>query len=62
MAAGVQMGQYYNLSNSCIAGATDSKIPDAQSGFEKALNVSLAAQAGSYTAPFWGSTSICWSP
>ncbi len=47
MAAGVQMGQYYNLSNSCIAGATDSKIPDAQSGFEKALNVSLAAHAGS---------------
>ena len=47
MAAGVQMGQYYNLSNSCIAGATDSKAPDAQSGFEKALSVGLAAHAGS---------------
>ena len=47
MAAGVQMGQYYGLSNSCMAGATDSKIPDAQSGFEKALNVSLAAHVGS---------------
>ena len=47
MAAGVQMGQFYGLSNSCIAGATDSKIPDAQSGFEKALTVGLAAHAGS---------------
>ena len=47
MAAGVQMEQYYGLSNSCIAGATDSKVPDAQSGFEKALNVSLAAHVGS---------------
>ena len=46
MAAGVQMGQFYKLPNSCIAGATDSKIPDAQSGYEKALTVSLAAHAG----------------
>ena len=48
MAAGAQMGQFYKLSNSCIAGATDSKIPDAQSGYEKALTVALAAHAGSY--------------
>jgi len=47
MAAGVQMAQFYDLPNSCIAGATDSKISDAQSGYEKALTVSLAAHAGS---------------
>ena len=47
MAATAQMGQYYGLPNSTIAGATDSKIADAQSGYEKALTVALAAQAGS---------------
>ncbi len=47
MAATTQMAQYYNLPNSTIAGATDSKIADAQSGYEKGLTVSLAAQAGS---------------
>lgn len=47
MAATAQMAQYYELPNSCIAGATDSKLPDAQSGYEKALTVTLAAQAGS---------------
>ena len=47
MAANVQMAHYYNLPNSTIAGATDSKIADAQSGYEKSLTVSLAAQAGS---------------
>ncbi|MEM7538570.1 MAG: trimethylamine methyltransferase family protein [Chloroflexota bacterium] len=47
MAATTQMAQYYDLPNTCIAGATDSKIPDAQSGYEKALTVTLAAQAGS---------------
>ena len=41
------MGAYYGLVNSTIAGATDSKIADAQSGYEKALTVALAAQAGS---------------
>ena len=34
------------LPNSTIAGATDSKLADAQSGFEKALTVTTAAQAG----------------
>ena len=34
-AAAVQMGKFYNLPNSVGAGMTDSKIPDAQSGFEK---------------------------
>ena len=47
MAATAQIAQFYDLPNTCIAGATDSKIADAQSGYEKALTVSLAAQAGS---------------
>ncbi len=47
MAATAQMAQFYDLPNTCIAGATDSKIPDAQSGYEKNLGVTLAAQAGS---------------
>ena len=45
-AASVQMANYYRLPNSVIAGATDSKIADAQSGYEKSLTVTLAAQAG----------------
>ena len=47
MAACAQMGRYYGFVNSTIAGATDSKTVDAQSGYEKALSVALAAQAGS---------------
>lgn len=47
MAASAQMAHYYNLPNSCIAGATDSKLADAQSGYEKSMTVTLAAQAGS---------------
>ena len=46
MAATAQMAQFYDLPNTCIAGATDSKIADAQSGYEKSLSVTLAAQAG----------------
>ncbi len=45
-AAATQVARYYDLPNSTIAGATDSKLADAQSGFEKALSVTLAAQAG----------------
>ncbi len=45
-AAATQIARYYDLPNSTIAGATDSKLADAQSGFEKALSVTLAAQAG----------------
>jgi trimethylamine--corrinoid protein Co-methyltransferase len=45
-AASVQMANYYRLPNSVIAGATDSKVADAQSGYEKSLTVTLAAQAG----------------
>lgn len=46
-AAAVQMSRFYDLPHSTIAGATDSKIADAQSGYEKALTVALAAHAGS---------------
>ncbi|MBM3525952.1 MAG: trimethylamine methyltransferase [Alphaproteobacteria bacterium] len=45
-AASVQMARHYGLPNSTIAGASDSKIADAQSGYEKCLNVTLAAQTG----------------
>jgi len=46
MAAATQMAQFYDLPNTCIAGATDSKLADAQSGYEKSLTVTLAAQVG----------------
>ncbi|MGI9405275.1 MAG: trimethylamine methyltransferase family protein, partial [Hyphomicrobiaceae bacterium] len=46
MAAAAQMGRYYDLPSSSIAGITDAKIADAQHGYEKNLAVSLAAHAG----------------
>ncbi|MGI3184783.1 trimethylamine methyltransferase family protein [Nioella aestuarii] len=46
-AVAVRMAQHYGLPNSTIAGATDSKVPDGQAGFEKSLTVSMAAQTGS---------------
>ena len=46
MAACTQMGLFYDLPSSIGAGMTDSKIPDAQSGFEKGYTTALAAQAG----------------
>ena len=45
-AAATQMARFYGLPNSIIAGAADSKIPDAQAGYERCLAVTLAAQAG----------------
>jgi trimethylamine--corrinoid protein Co-methyltransferase len=45
-AVSVQMSRFYGFSNSTIAGATDSKIADAQSGYEKCLSVAFAAQTG----------------
>lgn len=45
-AAAVQMGQYYGLPTSVGCGMTDSKLPDAQYGLEKALSFTLAAHAG----------------
>lgn len=47
MAAAAQMGRFYDLPTSSIAGITDSKIVDAQHGAEKTLAVGLAAHAGS---------------
>ena len=47
MAAAAQMGRFYDLPTSSIAGITDAKLPDAQHGYEKSLAVTLAAQAGS---------------
>ena len=46
MAACGQMAQYYNLPSGIAAGMTDSKVPDAQSGYEKGYTVSLAAHSG----------------
>ena len=45
-AATVQMGNFYDLPNSVAAGMTDSKIPDAQHGYEKGITLMLAALAG----------------
>ncbi len=45
-AAAAEMARFYGLPSSTIAGATDSKAADAQAGYEKALSVSMAAQAG----------------
>ncbi len=45
-ASAVQLSRHLDLPNSTIAGATDSKIADAQSGYEKSLSVTMAAHAG----------------
>jgi trimethylamine--corrinoid protein Co-methyltransferase len=41
-----QLAAFYDLPASVAAGMTDAKVPDAQSGAEKALTATLAAQAG----------------
>jgi len=46
MAACAQMAQFYDLPGGIAAGMSDSKVPDAQSGYEKGYTVALAAQAG----------------
>lgn len=45
-AAVAQIGCYLGLPSSVPAGMTDAKLPDAQSGAEKALNIGLAGHAG----------------
>jgi trimethylamine--corrinoid protein Co-methyltransferase len=45
-AAAVQIGKFYDLPNSVGASMSDSKIPDAQAGYEKGVTTSLAAHAG----------------
>ena len=46
MAASAQMANFYGLPSSAMAGMTDSKVPDAQHGYEKGYTVTLAAHAG----------------
>ena len=45
-AAAVQVGNTYNLPTTVGAGMTDSKLPDGQAGYEKALTNALAGLAG----------------
>ncbi|MBC6439682.1 MAG: trimethylamine methyltransferase family protein [Rhodospirillales bacterium] len=45
-AATTQMARQYGIPCSVMAGISDSKIPDAQSGYEKGYTITLAAQAG----------------
>lgn len=45
-AAVAQVGCYLGLPTSVPAGMTDAKLPDAQSGAEKALNIGMAGHAG----------------
>src|SRR6476659_3988755 len=41
-----QMAHYYDLTGGTASGMTDSKVPDGQSGAEKALNHALVGNAG----------------
>jgi len=45
-AAAAQFANYYDLPCSVSAGMTDSKLPDNQAGYEKGVNITLAAMAG----------------
>jgi len=45
-AAAVQMGRFYDLPVTVAACMTDSKIPDAQAGYEKGITAVLAGLAG----------------
>ena len=46
MAACAQMANFYDLPGGVAAGMADAKLPDAQSGFEKAYTTTLAGHAG----------------
>ncbi len=46
MATVAQIANHLNIPSSVAAGMTDSKLPDAQSGYEKATSITLAGQAG----------------
>jgi len=41
-----QMGRHYDLPTGIPAGMADAKLPDAQSGYEKAYTLTLAAHSG----------------
>ena len=45
-AAAAQFANYYDLPCSVSAGMTDAKLPDNQAGYEKGINITLAAMAG----------------
>lgn len=45
-AAGAQMAQYYKIPIYSTSGMTDAKIPDIQSGYEKALSSMIVALSG----------------
>ena len=46
MAACAQMGRFYDLPTGIAAGMADSKLPDAQSGYEKGYTTVLAGHSG----------------
>jgi trimethylamine--corrinoid protein Co-methyltransferase len=46
MAACAQMANFYDLPGGVAAGMADAKLPDAQSGYEKAYTTTLAGHAG----------------
>ena len=46
MSACAQIGRYYDLPTSVAASMTDSKLPDAQAGFEKGITAVTAGLAG----------------
>jgi len=46
MAASAQISNHYDLASSVGAGMTDSKLPDAQAGYEKGITIAMAALAG----------------
>lgn len=45
-AAAAQIAQFYDLTCGTVSGMTDSKVPDIQSGYEKAYNHALVGNAG----------------
>ena len=45
-AGAAQMGNFYDLPSGVAAGMADSKLPDGQAGYEKALTTALAGMAG----------------
>lgn len=45
-AAAAQVTQFYDLTCGTVSGMTDSKVPDVQSGYEKAYNHALVGNAG----------------
>ena len=44
--AACQMSRFYGLPNGCVSGIADSKLPDAQSGFEKGIQHAVVGHSG----------------